>query len=260
VKLHSIEFGHGAPLVLLHGFTGSAATWTRYRRDLDGYRVIAIDLPGHGASPPPAHASFEDVADAVASVLDSRGVTNAAWLGYSMGGRVALQIAARHPERVGQLVVESASPGISDPAERARRAAADDALADRIVRDGLEAFVDRWAAQPLFATQKRLAADVLAREREARLANTADGIAAGLRALSVGRQPPLWEQLRAAAMPALLLVGAEDEKYLAIGHRAVSTMPEARLEVVADAGHTVHLEQPGRFWSTVRAFLSAARA
>lgn len=258
MKLNSIEFGEGPPLVLLHGFTGSAETWMPYRREVQGHRVISIDLPGHGGSPmPPAGASFEDVSDAVASVLDGYGVTDAGWLGYSMGGRVALQVAVRHSDRVARLVVESASPGIPDPTERAGRAAADDALAERIVRDGLETFVDRWAAQPLFATQKRLASEVLAREREARLANTADGIAAGLRALSVGRQPSLWESLGEVTIPTLLLVGADDQKYVAIGRRARTVMPRAHLEVVPDAGHTVHLEKPTAFWRSVRAFLSA---
>ncbi|MDG2307145.1 MAG: 2-succinyl-6-hydroxy-2,4-cyclohexadiene-1-carboxylate synthase [Candidatus Binatia bacterium] len=256
MTLWAKTYGEGPPLVLLHGFTGSAATWDRYAKDLRGFRVLAIDLPGHGASAAPASGmSFEEIADAVVAVLDDEGVERCAWLGYSMGGRVALQVLVRHPGRVERIVIESASPGLREAGEREARAAADDALAAGIERDGLEPFVERWARQPLFASQKRVAPEDLDRERRARLQNTATGLAAGLRALSVGRQPSLWSALGAVQVPLLAVVGAEDPKYLALGESLVRVAPGAELRVVAEAGHTVHLEQPGIFWSAVRSFL-----
>ncbi len=256
MKLASTVRGEGAPVVLLHGFTGSADTWAPYRAHTRGLRVIAVDLPGHGRSPAPRGASFVEVADAVVGVLDDLGVDRAAWLGYSMGGRVALQIAVRHAARVDALVVESASPGLRSVEERAQRLAADEALADTIERDGLGPFVERWAAQPLFASQQRLPADVLARERDARLANTAEGIAAGLRAMSVGRQPSLWEDLRGLSMRTLAIVGEDDAKYVALGRSIVEAVPRAVLRVTPGAGHTVHLERPVAFWREVRSFLA----
>lgn len=243
--------------MLLHGFTGGAATWTSCRERLEGLHVIAPDLPGHGRSPsPPPDMGFGEAADAVVRVLDDAGVERAAWLGYSMGGRVALQIALRHPARVDRLIVESASPGIADEAERARRAQADSALADSIERSGLESFVERWAAQPLFATQARLSADLLAGERRVRLAGSARGLAAGLRVLGVGRQPSLWPLLGRIAAPVLLVVGNEDAKYVGLARSMVSELPDASLERVTGAGHTVHLERPVEFWNAVRAFLA----
>lgn len=255
MKLAYTDRGEGAPVVLLHGFTGSAETWTPYRDHTRGLRVIAVDLPGHGRSPAPEGASFVEIADAVVGVLDDLGLPRAVWLGYSMGGRVALQVAVRHAARVDALVVESASPGLRSADERAQRLAADEALADTIERDGLGPFVERWAAQPLFASQQRLPAEVLLREREARLANTAEGIAAGLRAMSVGRQPSLWEDLRGVAMRALVIAGEDDEKYVALGRSIVAAAPRAVLRVMPGAGHTVHLERPAAFWAEVRSFL-----
>lgn len=256
MKLSVTRFGEGLPLVLLHGFTGSAATWEAYAEDLRGFRVLAVDLPGHGGTASPSGSpAFEEIADAVVAVLDDEGVQRCAWLGYSMGGRVALQALVRHPDRIDRIVIESASPGLRDAQEREARAAADDALAARIERDGLEAFVERWATQPLFASQRRVAPADLERERAARLRNTAGGLAAGLRALSVGRQPSLWDDLAAVRVPLLVLVGEDDPKYLALGESLGAIVPGARLRVVAEAGHTVHLEQPAAFWSAVRSFL-----
>lgn len=260
MKLHADVFGEGPNLVLLHGFTGSAATWAPYRDALTGFRVIAIDLPGHGRTDvAPDGATFEDIADATVASARAHGADRAAWLGYSMGGRVALQVAARHPACVSRLVVESASPGLRSPEERSHRTAADDALAARILEGGLEAFVDRWAAQPLFASQKRLPPATLARERDARLANSAEGIAGGLRAMSVGRQPSLWEALEGMHMASLVVVGADDTKYVALGREAAERLPHARLEILYRAGHTVHLEQPSAFWAIVRSFLEESR-
>lgn len=256
MNLHGDVFGEGPALVLLHGFAGNAATWAAYRQFVRNRRVVAIDLPGHGRSPsPPEGATFEDVVDAVVEAAVACGAEAADWMGYSMGGRMALGVARRHPGRIGRLVIESASPGIRSVEERAERAAADDALAARIVAGGLDAFLDRWASQPLFASQKRLPAATLGRERAVRLANRADGVADGLRAMSVGRQPCLWDTLAEVTMRTLIVVGSDDAKYVAIGREAAGILPSAEFHVVEDAGHTVHLEQPQRFWSRVRSFL-----
>jgi 2-succinyl-6-hydroxy-2,4-cyclohexadiene-1-carboxylate synthase len=178
-------------------------------------------------------------------------------LGYSLGGRVALHLAAAAPERVERLVLESASPGIQDPAERAARRAADDALADRLERAGLAAFVDDWERLPLFASQATLPAAVRERQRQQRLRGSARGLANSLRGMGAGQPDPLWDRLPGLPVPALLVVGALDAKYREQGARAAALLPDARLEVVPGAGHTVHLEQPDVFRDLVLAFLSA---
>ena len=267
-ELHVEVSGTGPPLVLLHGFTGSSATWAPLRARLDErVTTIAIDLPGHGRSPAPAasgppaagsraeHDAFDALAAALVRVLDERRIATASWLGYSMGGRVALQVALRRPDRVARLVLESASPGIDDPGDRARRRAADGALADSLLRDGIEAFADRWMAQPLFASQRRLAPAVLARERARRLENLPTGLAWALRTLGAGCQASLWPRLGELAVPTLVVVGALDEKYQEIGSATAARIPQAVLEVVPDAGHAVHLEAPAAFLAAVERFL-----
>ena len=133
--------GDGRPLLLLHGFTGSGASWADHLDALAAnHRVIGADLPGHGATPAAATLAamtVEATADALADYLALEGASPAHVLGYSLGARIALRLAVSHPEAVDRLVLESPSAGIADPQERARRRAADEALADRIERDGI---------------------------------------------------------------------------------------------------------------------------
>ncbi len=253
--------GGGPPLLLLHGFTGSTATWAPLLAAFAPHRrTIAVDLTGHGASDCPADPEryrLEPCLADLLAVLDALDVARADVLGYSMGGRIALHLAAAAPGRVRALVLESASPGLSEPDERRERVRADEALAESIERDGVEAFAERWERLPLFASQVALPAEVRAAQRAQRLRNSALGLANSLRGMGAGRQESLWGGLPAMATPSLLIVGALDAKFCAIARRMAAAMPTARLAVVPGAGHAVHLEQPQVYAERVLAFLSS---
>jgi 2-succinyl-6-hydroxy-2,4-cyclohexadiene-1-carboxylate synthase len=208
------------------------------------------------------------VATALAA-LDRSGVRRAAWVGYSMGGRVALAAAlgstGRGADRVAGLVLLSASPGIESDAERAARREADEALARSLESaaeggrsSGLAGFVDRWAAHPLFAGEARLGHRHLRRARAERLAGSARGYAASLRGMGQGAQPSLWGrlgELRAELRDRVLLVaGEEDEKYVEIVRRMAEAIPEAEIVTLPNAGHAVHREAPE---AVARAILEA---
>jgi 2-succinyl-6-hydroxy-2,4-cyclohexadiene-1-carboxylate synthase len=254
------EAGEGPPLVLLHGFTGSGATWEANLPALQPYfQVITIDLPGHGASDAPVDPwcySIEQTAAAIAAILDSLKIAKAAVLGYSMGGRIALYFAVHYPARVERLILESASPGLLTGQGRADRAASDEALAGFIKQKGLVAFVDHWEKLPLFASQANLPVEVRAALRRQRLQNRPTGLANSLRGIGTGQQPSLWENLAGLSCPALLLTGELDPKFKAIGQQMQARLPAARLEIIAGAGHTIHLEKPREFENLVKGFLS----
>ena len=221
------------PLVLLHGFTQTRQSWRRTARALAGrYRAVIPDLPGHGQA---VHrtASF----DACAAYVRALGPSTL--VGYSMGSRIALYAALTVP--VKRLVLVGASPGIADPAERAARRAADDALADRIDTLDIEAFASEWGSQPLFDGQpERVAAAAYAD----RLRNTPAGLAAALRGLGTGVMEPLWERLGELTIPVTLVTGERDEKFHALAERMLARLPDARHVVVPGAGHAAHLEAP----------------
>jgi 2-succinyl-6-hydroxy-2,4-cyclohexadiene-1-carboxylate synthase len=256
--------GRGPAIMLLHGFTGSARGMDALASALEHeYDVIAPDLPGHGRAAvvgQRAGYGFDDCTDDLVATLLASGHRRAHWIGYSMGARLALGCAVRHPQRVTSLALIAARAGIEDPAERAARRRADEELAQRIERAGLEAFVDEWMAQPIFATQRRLGAQFLAQQRAERLANDAAGLAAGLRALGPGAQPSLFDELAGIAAPALLVAGQLDHGFVAAARDLARRMPHAEVCEIADAGHAVHLERPAAFVHAVQDFLRRAPA
>lgn len=256
--------GRGPALMLLHGFTGTSGSLSDVARALDSeFETLAPDLPGHGraAGPmiPQAYA-FEQCLDDLVATLESTGHRRAHWLGYSMGARLALGCAVRHPQSVASLVLLAGRAGLADPDERAARRRADDALADRIESIGVAAFVDAWLAQPLFATLRRLGADVLAKERNARLAHDVRGLAASLRGLGPGAQPPLFDALPQVRVPVLLVAGALDERFVEDAHDLARRLPQAEVCLIPDAGHAAHVEQPAAFLGSVSRFLRRVSA
>jgi len=264
LQLHVADRGSGPATLLVHGFTGSSDAWgERILRALTdaGRRVLAVDLPGHGASDTPEDPrryALSRVAADLVEVLEHRGLPRADWIGYSMGGRIALGAAVLHPERVRSLVLEGASPGIEDEEDGAERRRADEDLADRIPAEGLERFVDDWMAKSIFRTQQRLSEDQLRRERERRLECDPVGLANTLRGLGTGHQPSFWDELGEIRAPTLLLTGAEDEKFSRTATRMAKRIPKAEHIPVAGAGHTVHLERPGAWLDAVTGFLARA--
>jgi 2-succinyl-6-hydroxy-2,4-cyclohexadiene-1-carboxylate synthase len=265
VRANGVDFrvedhGNGPPLVLLHGFTGSWASWSTLSRDLaSDHRVIAIDLIGHGASSAPAELSryaFELALQDVAEVTDQLGVARASWLGYSMGGRLALGMAVDHPERVSSLILESATAGIQHETERLQRAEADQELASRIEEVGIEMFVHEWERLPIWDSQRALPDEVSRVQRDIRLGNRPVGLANSLRAMGQGAQPSYWERLSEIEVPVLLMAGALDRKYVGIAGQMGVRIVDVTLSVVPGAGHAVHLEGPREFVDDVRAFLT----
>ncbi len=249
------------PLLLLHGFTGSADAWEdAIARLAPRRRVLAIDLPGHGPLPAGGGAGavirLEDAVRSVVDFLDDLRLPRVDLLGYSMGGRVALRMALDHPARLRALLLESASPGIADDAERAARREADEAMAEAIERDGLPAFVDTWMARPLFASQSRLPAGIRERERALRMRQDPAGLAACLRGMGPGATAPLWDALPGLRMPALLMAGELDPKYRDLAEKMAARMPDARVALVPGAGHATHLEAPDDFAGLVDCFLT----
>ncbi|MGA7670614.1 MAG: 2-succinyl-6-hydroxy-2,4-cyclohexadiene-1-carboxylate synthase [Nitrolancea sp.] len=252
--------GEGPPFVLLHGFTGSAEGW-RAHLDVFGehFTSYAVDLIGHGKTESPHVAErygMERCVEDLLVLFDRLEIEQMALLGYSMGGRSALQLAVAAPERISALVLESASPGIPDAAELAARVKSDEALAQSIERDGLEAFIDYWEGLPLFASQRNLPPDVWQRHRMQRLNNDPVGLANSLRGMGAGAMQPVWERLDALTMPTLLMVGELDEKYVKQGREMAEPMPNASLTVVPKVGHAVHLEAPETFDRIISTWLT----
>ena len=193
------QAGSGPPLVLLHGFTGSAESWgehlalfgavlhlLRRRSDRPWPDRIAASIRAlpHGALCRGSVRALRPARDRADRLL-----------GYSMGGRVALHLALRRPSAFSALVLESASPGMVDAAERAARSSPTKRWPSSIEREGWKPSSTRWEALPLFASQRSLPADVRQRHRDQRLRNNPIGLANSLRGMGAGAMQPVWEHL-----------------------------------------------------------------
>ncbi len=249
--LHAETVGSGPRLVMAHGFTQTGRVWGSMDDNLaEDHQVVRVDLPGHGASATVA-AGLEDGALLLGGVGG-----RATYLGYSMGARFCLHLAIARPDLVGGLVLISGTAGIEDEAERHRRRASDDELAEEL--DPIRApgppvavgtFVRRWLENPMFAGISESANGL-----DDRLRNTGPGLASSLRLAGTGTQRPLWDSIGRLTMPVLIISGELDEKFTALGLRmAVAIGPTASRSVVPGAGHAPHLQRPDEVARLVRA-------
>jgi pimeloyl-ACP methyl ester carboxylesterase len=240
--------GEGPSLVLVHGLGGAAANWVELVPALVGrYRVLALDLPGHGGSSPlPAAESLTPFADVVAVVAEREAMLPAAVVGHSLGGLVGLRLALRRPEAVRALLL-AASAGISS-GTRAREVAVTTLVLARPARvvAPFRTLVARhaWlrylvfgffvvsdpAALPPTAVEGFLAGPAL----------HTDVLGAG-RAL-VADDPRI--DLGAVRCPCLVLAGARDRMVPVADAIEYARRLRAPLRIVPDCGHLVIGERP----------------
>lgn len=248
--------GQGVPIVMLHGFTGSGSTWkhfiTKWKNDL---QIITIDLPGHGKTTTPSLKSMEQCCQDLMHLFDHLNLETFHLLGYSMGGRTALSLSMLHPERVQSLILESASPGLETEDERNERVDKDEKLAIRIEAEGVPAFINFWEDLPLFHSQKSLPKEVQNTIRMERIAQSGQGLTQSLRFMGTGTQPSWWNDLGQFAKPVLLLVGADDHKFIKINKTMQNRFPNSHMEIIEHAGHAIHVEQPEIFGRIVKSYI-----
>jgi pimeloyl-ACP methyl ester carboxylesterase len=259
--LHAIEAGPavtptGPPLVLLHGLFGQARNFGQIQRALaQRWRVIALDLRNHGASPHAPDMRYATLAEDVLETLGALGAAPAVLIGHSMGGKVAMRAALLRPEAVARLLVADIAPVVYRPhnhpivaAMRAiplqdglTRAAADAALADAVPEVSVRAFLLqnlRLGTPPAWR--------IGLTEIDAAMADI-EGWDGPADATYSGRT---------------MFVGGETSNYIRQDDRPTirALFPGARFVTVKHAGHWVHADNPAGFLAVVEAFLSARGA
>jgi 2-succinyl-6-hydroxy-2,4-cyclohexadiene-1-carboxylate synthase len=230
------------PLALIHGFTGEPSNWEPAVRRLGGLR-IPLSPWGHGVSNEREERvkSWSDELIRLRALLPPEPVHLA---GYSLGARLALGIALAFPNQVARLTLVSGHTGLGSERERDERRQADARWIRLLETEGIEAFVSGWEAQPLFASQSRLPAAVLAKRRSERLAHDAKRLARSLRLTGLAEMPDYGSELARLAMPVDVIVGELDAKFLAIGRATCERIPAGRLVVAPGVGHDLLLESP----------------
>ena len=230
----------------LHGFLGNGddgkdlfAPWTR---DSD-CEILCPTLPGHGLPPKPA-ASLTATLEHIATLAQ-----NSDWAaGYSMGARLLMMAAARHPEAFSTLILESASLGYSDPAVREARRTLDQERAERLLREGLPAFTSWWYSIPLW----KGSSPPPARQGDpAALANA-------LTSFSSGRQPDMRMWLRTTSCRILWLAGEHDSAYVEQADEVKRLAQNVLVNIIPGAGHNIHHDQPEPWRNAVHTFLNTS--
>src|SRR6266852_6807468 len=230
VRLNYFVTGEGAPVTLLHGFTQSGRSWQEVISIMPaGWRWVVPDLRGHGETRtrPGAPITMDACAADLEMLWDHLGIQRTHLVGYSMGGRLALHVAARKPERVLSLLTIGAHAGLEEEAREGRRLG-DEALAQRIEQDGLEPFVKYWSGLPLFAGLERRGPSFVAQLRAERMSNTVAGLACSLRGMGAGMMQPVWDDLARVTVPSTFVAGQLDHGYVASARRLAAVVANGR--------------------------------
>lgn len=246
-------------LVFLHGFMGTGADWKPLVAALEeDFTCLLVDLPGHGESVSALgeeKASLAGMGPGVLKILDELGFEKVHLLGYSMGGRIALQLALDQGPRFRSLILESASPGLSEPSLRVERARLDERRARDMEERGLNVFLKEWYQMDLFAGLRE--SPTFEGMLERRESGDLHALSRIMEEMSPGLQPDLWPRLGELHIPSLWLAGARDAKYTAMVREAASRAPKADVEIIPGAGHNIHLEAPGLLATRLSAFVKA---
>ncbi len=241
--------------MLLHGFLGRGDDWVDVANALEtDFTVLTPDLPGHGdaVKRPDPEYTMDGAADRLAELLNSENIQTAAVIGYSMGGRLALHFALRHPDRFEKLILISASPGLRSEEERVARRSIDRQRATEI-EDDLIGFLDSWYKMPLFQSLNDLERDALIAKRSQ---NKPAELRKSLEGMGLGAQPSHWEHLQDLRVPAWALAGGTDPKFVSIAQEMAS-VSQVEAVVIPNASHAVPSERPQMLAELLQGLLSA---
>ncbi len=253
--------GNGQLIVAIHGFTGDGTTMLELVETCrEGRPAILIDVIGHGQSDTPEHVehyTMASVVDQVLSVIGGHEPLTVHLVGYSMGGRIALSMAARAPWYFASITLLSSTAGIADPAKRAERYDQDQKTADGLEQRGLDLFIEDWLKLPLFGPYVSSLDDTRRSQTiEQRTSSSPIGLANSLRGTGTGSMPPLWGVLPSIRSPLLSIAGSLDTTYAAIAKDLGRAAAFGQTAIIDDVGHVVHHENLGEVAAIVRRFLT----
>jgi pimeloyl-ACP methyl ester carboxylesterase len=265
IKLHYEEAGDGTPIVFVHEFAGEARSWEpQLRYFARRYRCIAYNARGWTPSEAPKDVSGYSQArarDDIRAILDALNIERAHIVGLSMGGFATLHFGLTYPERALSLLIAGCGYGAErDQRDRFRAEAV--VVADRLRKEGMEAFAELYAHGPTRVQFENKDPRGFAEFKRMLTAHSAE--AAALTQLGVQRERPslydLEAEIRALKVPTLVVTGDEDWPCLMPGIFLKKTCPKAGLLVVPNSGHAINLEEPEIFNRAMSDFLSLVEA
>lgn len=248
-------------LFLLHGFTGSLEDWRSFEKFFPvNINLVGVDLIGHGFSDSPAQLNYystDSIIRQIKKVKEAVTGKNIYLLGYSMGGRAALNYALNFPYDLKGLILESATYGITNPAIRFERERTDKNLAEFILSNPIQNFVDDWMNREIFQTQKVLSELLLNELRKRKLDCNRIGLANSLLGFGTGIMEPVFDKLSEIRIPVQLICGELDNKFVDINRHMHNLLTRSKLSVIKNSGHNVHLEETKQYADVVYGFVGS---
>lgn len=253
-----------SPTILaFHGFGGSGQDFEPVAKALDhlGLNWIAPRLSAFT----PRHAHFpdeepyllrEEFLRSIHQIIKECGVKKLIVMGYSIGGRIALQYTLCHQESVRGLILIGATPGIRDASLMLERRELEEEWIDRIDSEGVVAFQNYWQTLPVVASQVRIPEEIKEAIRNRRRAALPRELIFSLKLFGQGVFPALWDNISELEIPALLVAGADDEKYLELAQEMQKEMKHGTVEAISSAGHMAHLENTPAFANCCEKFIN----
>lgn len=237
-------------LVLLHGFTGSPASFDEVARLLatrhPSPRIFRPALLGHDSMVRRDVRRFEQEIDRLAALIGERCKAGPHLCGYSLGARTALGLIARHPFLFSSATLIGVHPGLVSESSRAERIGRDEFWCQKLLREGLAGFTPAWQAEPLFASQQGLPEALLRPQRKLRARHSPAGLIQSLRVLGLGQMPNYWGVLRAPPFEIRLVAGGLDSKFVELAREVATASQRVNFELVEGVGHNVVLEASTR--------------
>jgi len=241
-----------APILFIHGFTGSSKSWDRTRNGIN-HPSIAIDIPGHGKSTfnfIDQEYSYKDFRSELYLCLKKINVSKIHLCAYSMGGRLAIAFAQKYPNYIKTLILESSSLGISSSQEKVKKFEEDIVISENI-NTSLNNFNDTWRKNSLFELQESRNVQDYSEQQIIRNSHNSKQLSKSLLSFSKGNMPAFEDSFALFNFPIYLINGHDDTKYIKLNRDMMKIHKKAQQFIINNASHNIHLENNEYFISTL---------
>ena len=257
-NLYYTTEGSGIPLILIHGFTGSHKSFDKLSNFLKQYfKIIKLDMIGHGLSMDydVSSYSFSESINYIEKIIEELNLKKVNILGYSLGGRLAMQFAIKNQHQVNKMILCSSSFGIEKKSERISRIRSDEKIIELLINENLEKFVNFWQNIPLWESEKKLPVEIKSKHRRIRLEQKNEGLLLNLRYQGQGVQKYLGKSLKNIKLKTLIMYGGKDLKYKVISKKMIELIENSELCEVPNSGHNIVLEHPIYISQKIKSFI-----
>lgn len=248
-------------IISLHGFLGNGSDFKIVADNLGNFsEIVAPDFPDYLTDKPEEGSSWDQTLSMLKRLLKNETPKQKiVLLGYSMGGRIALQFALQFPQIIEALILIGSTPGIVNQKERNKRRTEDSKLAHKLRTQSYPKFLEHWLNQPLIKSQQNIPLPYLDEMLESRQRNNPQTLAHYLSILGTGSMPSAWGDLHRCNFPTLLVTGKKDKKFTTIADKMLRTLPNASHKVIKGSGHAPCFENAKDFGSCLDTFLSSLK-